>query len=178
MGAIALTTKFAPSVMSPQGDQPNVSNTSNNLRQRRLRAAAQFLAVGSLIGTLLQWLAASHFPASYAIVAALQATACWLLSRPQLSPWQLLALERSVFGLSSALIAITQYQGMLSWAAREHPLELQAAIKNAHMASMLLLFAYAMLIPNNWKTASRVIAGIYTCILLHFILRFVPGLLL
>ncbi len=158
--ALALTSKFLQSSMTPAGVETNASIASSTLRQGRLLAAAQFLAVGSLVGTVLQWLANGHFPTAYASVTALQSTACLFLSRPQLSRRQLLSLEWLVFGLSSTLIAITQYQGMLSWAARAHPLELQAAIKNAHMASMLLLFAYAMLIPNSWKTASRVIAGI------------------
>lgn len=66
-------------------------------------------------------------------------------------------VELSVFGLSAIHLSSIQFSGMLEWSTRRDALQLQAVIKNAHMATMLLIFAYAMLIPNTWRSATRVI---------------------
>jgi serine/threonine-protein kinase len=90
-------------------------------------------------------------------VGACLGVACAILSRREpVGPFPLRALELTIFGVAGAGLAVAQYHQMLHAAVREDAQALLAEGKNALIASLLLMFAYTMLIPNSWRAAAAV----------------------
>ncbi len=135
------------------------------LRRARLRAAAGFL-VGTLAG-LWAWRAfASHNGAVLlalhaAIVAGL--AVCWLILRSghSLSDRGVRGLELAVFGLAALYLSAHQYDLMVRAAdSAGQEAQVVAAVKTTLIGTILLTFAYCMMIPNTWRESALVATAI------------------
>lgn len=144
------------------GTTPRFSSVTDPLRRARVRAAALFLVV--TLSALLAWRALTVGGAlltlQAAVIAALAAALAVLGSRAPLSARSVRALEFVVFGLTAVYLSARQYQLMTEWAAREDEAALVAAVKTTMIGTILLAFAYGMLIPNTWREAARVVCAI------------------
>jgi serine/threonine-protein kinase len=102
----------------------------------------------------------ARWPLHAAAASALAAAFAWL-SRAEPTPRaRLRALEFAVFGLMAGTIAVMQYQQMLAAADRGDAVALMAEVKNALIGSLILMFAYTMLIPNPRRTAAAAVLAI------------------
>jgi serine/threonine-protein kinase len=138
-----------------------LTSETNLLRQSRLRAAALFLTACAVVLVVWSLLAGKDLWPLHTTVGICLAVACALLSRREpLRPFPLRALEFTIFGLMVAGLAVTQYHQMLHAAVREDARALLAEGKNALFASLFLMFAYTMLIPNSWRAATAVVVVI------------------
>src|SRR4051812_27160807 len=161
------TTPHKPPVQAPGplvpgvGGARSVASETTLLRQSRLRAATLFLAATAAV--LVVWgfltgkdLGPLHIATGVGLIAA-----CAVLSRREpLGPFQLKAMEFTVIGLMVADLAVIQYRQMLHAAVSEDAGALLAEGKNALFASLLLMFAYTMLVPNSWRAAAAVALAI------------------
>jgi tRNA A-37 threonylcarbamoyl transferase component Bud32 len=144
------------------GSNPGLADEINALLRERLRAAALFLAAGLclalvrdvLFGGGLAW------PPQVAAILSL-ACAFTLLSAPRSpSARGLKVAELAIFGLAAAVLAMRQYHSLLSWADRGDEASLVATTKDMMIGSIILVFGYAMLIPNTWRGACPFVLGI------------------
>ena len=133
-------------------------SAADALRQSRLAAAALFLALFAWNAFI--WLVVLGDPAwpVHFSVALIQTAIFVLLKRKTTIRRRLLVLtEFTIFGLSAAHLSYIQSRGMIYFGQLEDSLELQAAIKNGLISAILIVFAYAMLIPNTWKSATWIV---------------------
>jgi hypothetical protein len=147
------------------GTDALLSEEQNALLRIRLRAATLLLAVALALVQLRDVLLAVVVPWQLQ-VAAILALAFFssLLSFPG-SPsarWLKVA-EIAIFGIAGTALAIRQYHMMISWAARGDEASFVLASKNTIIGSIILMFVYAMLIPNQWRRASLGVLGIAAC---------------
>ena len=135
-------------------------------RRARVCAAAGFLVV-TLAG-LFVWRAVVSSEAGFlilhgAIVCGMAAALAVLWSALPLSDRGVRALEFVVFGLAAAYLSAHQYDLMVRSALPAgHETDFVAAVKTTLIGTILLTFAYCMLIPNTWRAAARVAAAIVT----------------
>ncbi len=141
-----------------QGTDPSPSNAVESLRQSRLRAAALFLAALAGVGLVWSLLARDGlWPLSTTVGICLGAVYALLSRRKRIAPLPLRALEFAVFGLMEANLVVVQYHQMLHAAVREDARAMLAEGRNALVASLHLMFAYAIFIPNSWRAAAPVV---------------------
>lgn len=151
--------------------QQKSEDPTTALRHSRLRAAAFCCTVW--------WTTIAVTPIDHrwallpTIVAACLAAAFGFLTlKASISPGMLKSVEVAIFGLMAGTFASTQYRFMVDGAIHNDAVALALVGKNADIASMTLLFPYAMLIPNSWKSAFGMI------LLLAFYPAIVTGLFL
>jgi serine/threonine-protein kinase len=151
----------APSVgVIATADAPSLAAASCRLRQVRLRAAAAGLAAWSAV-VLVRMVAAGRSPARPAALVVVLAGAALLLSRrATLKAPPLRAAEFALFGLVGAAFSAYEYEFLLSALERGDVATFHVALKNGLINALTLLLAYAVLIPNTWKTALPVVAGL------------------
>jgi hypothetical protein len=146
------------------GTDTSLSEEKNALLRIRLRAATLLLAVGL---ALLQVRDALVGVVPWQLqVAAILALAFFssLLSFPgSPSGRRLKEAEIAIFGIFAIVLAIRQYHTMISWAARGDEASFVVTSKNTMIGSIILMFVYAMLIPNNWRRACLCVLGIAAC---------------
>ncbi len=142
-----------------------LSDEANALLRVRLRAAILFLAAGLALVQVRDALIGGDVPWQLQVVAILALAFVFsLLSFPRpLSARRLKEAEVAIFGITAAVLAIRQYHVMLSWAARGDEAAFVAASKDTMIGSIILMFAYAMLIPNTWRGAWPLVLGIAAC---------------
>ncbi len=135
------------------------TEVNETLRRERLRAAAGFFLViffAALIGRSfttegLPWIV-------HAVVLGGVGGAFLLLTRPvELSPFGVKTVECVTFGLAAAFLAFRQYQTMNHWAVLGDESEMISTAKTTLIGTMLLVFAYCMLIPNTWRYAALMV---------------------
>jgi serine/threonine-protein kinase len=148
------------------GDEQGLTRATDALRRARLRAAAGFL--GLTLGGLLTWRALTVggplMPFQAMIVGTLGAAYAILAGQTALSQRRLRLLEFAVFGLTAAFLAARQYQGMIQWMTEPGGVlegaSVVSAVKTTLIGTMMLTFAYCMLIPNTWRSAAAVVLAI------------------
>jgi serine/threonine-protein kinase len=87
--------------------------------------------------------------------------ACVLLSRRgPISPARLRALEFAIFALIAAALAYFQWRSLSDAITRDDAPMFHITLKNALIASLTLMLAYAALIPNFWRSAIPVMFGL------------------
>jgi len=149
-----------PSIV--EGAPPRLSSVTDSLRRARVRAAALFLVV--TLSALLVWrsltLGGQLLLLQAAVVCGLGAALAVLWSNTPLSGRSVRALEFVVFGLTAVYLSARQYQLMTVWMVTENEASLVGAVKTTLIGTILLAFAYGMLIPNTWRDAARVIVAI------------------
>ena len=156
-----------PRVAVVAGSGPHLSAETRSLLQVRLRAAAVILLTGfvlfflrSLSVLILErdsFRIDSSLMAFHAAICLALGTAVARLSGPPLATRRLRAMELAIFGLVTAFLAALQYQTVLGSARRGDATMLLAASKSTLHFTLLLLWTYAMFIPNTWRGAARVV---------------------
>ncbi len=144
------------------GSDARPSDEANALLRVRLRAAILFFAAAMALVLLRDALTGGDVPWQLQVFAILALAFVFsLLSLPgPLSARRLKEAEVAIFGVVAAVLAIRQYHMMLAWAARGDEASFVAAAKDTMISSIILMFAYAMLIPNTWRGAWPFVLGI------------------
>ncbi len=159
-----LARQFAPAkVHLVEGSGPQITGETRNLLQYRVRAAALVLFLG--FGVFLVW----HFiaealdmkPMSFTwllggqllVGGILGACAFSLCHRCDLSLKVLRIKELIVFGAPAFFFFFAQSVMLRDCAAREH------ALPRPDIPWLLLIFTYALFIPNTWRRAAIVIGA-------------------
>jgi serine/threonine-protein kinase len=143
-----------------------LTGVTDALRRARLRAAAGFLVV-TLAG-LLGWRAVTAagdkmLVLHAATVVGLGAALAVLSSDRPISGRGIRLLEVIVFGLTAAYLSAHQYDLMVRSAVAAgpgHEAAVLVAVKTTLIGTILLTFAYCMLIPNSWQEAALVAVAI------------------
>jgi eukaryotic-like serine/threonine-protein kinase len=152
-----------------EGSEGGMTTQTERLLRTRLRAAAVVLFLVSAAflvrrlffdpaagivdpdvvrgGRLLDWLHVAH--ASVLGLAALK-----LCRRCAISMKHLRIAELVVFGSTTAIMALVQHQITITTS------HLRAFVDNPAAMWYLLIFVYAMFIPNTWRRAAAVIGSI------------------
>lgn len=163
-------------------DAASFREPADAVRRARLQAATGFFII--TLGSLLAWRAATGGgPVLWfqtAVVAVLAATYALLAGKRPISVRRLRAFEFSVFALTAAYLGLRQYQGVIAWIEAVHgavsvgPSSVAAvvsAVKTTLIGTMLMVFAYCMLMPNRWRTAGlAVLAMIAVPVTIEFTL--------
>jgi serine/threonine protein kinase len=134
------------------------------LRRSRLADAAAFLAV--LYTVLLAW-NASTLGLDHKWVWLLMAAraglavsvAALLRGRRDLSRGQLRAAEHALFGGLTVLLVLTQYVVNMELIREKDAPAVVAFVKNGVIQSIMLMTLYGTFIPNNVRSAARVVAA-------------------
>jgi eukaryotic-like serine/threonine-protein kinase len=166
---VLLPASFPPEVASEAlgktrvamvgGSGPHLSSETDALRLVRLRAASTFLMASLAI--FLIWritFAQSHlWPLNAAVIAGIGAASVFLYEPTRPSARRLRWIEFAIFGQMVFYIAVRQYYTTLAAARDGHDLLLAA--RGGIIWSIMLMFVYAMFIPNTWHSAMRVIVA-------------------
>ncbi len=143
------------------GSRQPLTKSTQPLLRLRLRAAALILLIG--FGVFLIWHVLSVLTIEpldpvllgFHVVDVVVLGLSWLLLSRQTpaSMKYLRATELVIFGLPAAFFVLLQHRAILNDASR--------GFLSPPMAFwLLLLFTYALFIPNSWRRASLVIGGI------------------
>jgi len=146
------------------GSDPRRNGVTGALRRSRLSAAAGFL-FATLAGLLVWRAFASRDPEILVlhgtITCGMAAALAMLRSGLSLSDRGVRSLEFVVFGLAAAYLSAHQYDLMVRSAQPwGHEARVISAVKTTLIGTILLTFAYSMLIPNTWREAALVAVAI------------------
>jgi serine/threonine-protein kinase len=146
------------------GARLGLSGVTNAVLRHRLRSAALLLTAG--FGAFLIWKLVDiargvdlHQPALISLVAVtLLVGVCGLnlCLRCSLSTRLLRVQEVAIFGLPAVFLAQIQFLHLTECVALEHP------FSNPTAPWMLLVFIYALFIPNTWQRAAVVLGLLCT----------------
>jgi len=150
----------APDVAVWEGAGTSLSPGAILLRQSRLRAAALGLSVWWGLILLQVLLADRTWVVPAAVVLALGAASVLLSRRGPISPARLRALEFAIFALIAAALAYFQCRSLWDAITQDDASMFHITLKNALIASLTLMLAYAALIPNSWRSAAPVVFGL------------------
>jgi hypothetical protein len=142
------------------------SEESNALLRVRLRAATLLLALALVLLQVREALVGfGGLPWQLVVVALLaMAFVSSLLSLPGVpSARRLREAEIAIFGIAAAVQAFRQYHAMVLLGVRGDEASFIEVAKNTVISSIILIFAYAMLIPNTWRRAWPFVLGIAAC---------------
>jgi eukaryotic-like serine/threonine-protein kinase len=148
------------------GTDASPSEESNALLRVRLRAAALLLGLGLVLLQVREALVGFGGVPWQLVVVALLAMAfvSSLLSLPGVpSARRLREAEIAIFGIAAAVQAYRQYHAMVSLGVRGDEAAFVEVAKNTVISSIILIFAYAMLIPNTWRRAWPFVLAIVAC---------------
>lgn len=148
-----------------EGSTPHLSNETRALLRSRLRTVAVLLFIGFgsfLLWSLIRWNMSDHLDGQYrwvffsqVAVTSLMGIAAWkLCPRCDLSMTKVRIGEAVVFG-APAILFITMTYHKLQYAASLD--EGHAHVVNFAAPWLLLIFSYALFVPNNWRRAAVVI---------------------
>ncbi|MBY0394945.1 MAG: serine/threonine protein kinase, partial [Thermoleophilia bacterium] len=138
---------------------PATDPTQDPFLRARLRAATAFFAI--VLSAILAWIAFAvdgpTVAAQGGLVVVLVLMYGYLAGERPISATRLRVLEVVVFGAVAAFLGLRQYQAMRAWAALGDPTLVLLSVKTSLVATVLLIFAYCMFIPNTWRSAARVV---------------------
>jgi serine/threonine-protein kinase len=167
---VVLPASFPPEVESQSlgktrvamvgGSGPHLSSETDALRLVRLRAASSFLMAALALFLLwrISFSQSDLWPLNAAVIAGIGAASVFLYEPTPPSSRRLRWIESAVFGQMLFYIAARQYYSSLSDAPEGR--EVLLAGRGGIIWSIMLMFVYAMFIPNNWRSASRMIMAI------------------
>ena len=158
-----------------RGNDQSVSGITRDLLRGRLRIAAIVLSSGFAVFLVRSWYVHLHADTAYeplvwphlgltVILAGCGATLCRECS---ISLRVLRVYELMIFGLPACFFALFQYVNMRDCASHGH-------LPNPATSWMMLIFTYAMFIPNRWPRAAMVmgiiavVPVVLTAYLIHF----------
>jgi len=148
-----------------EGSSPHMRGETRALLRGRLRTVALLLFTGFaafLLWSLVRWKMADHLDEEYrlvfvshVVVTGLMGLLVWkLCAKCDLSLTKLRVAEGLVFGAPALLFVALNYYKLRYFAALD---EDHAHVANALAAWVLLIFCYAIFVPNHWKRAATVI---------------------
>jgi eukaryotic-like serine/threonine-protein kinase len=148
-----------------EGSTPHMSSETRSLLRRRLRIVAVLLFIGFssfLLWSLVRWKMSEHLHADYrwvfyslVTVTGLMGLAAWkLCDRCDLPLKALRIAEAVVFGAPAALFFALSYYKLGYYASLDDG---HAHVGNTLSVWVLLIFCYAIFIPNNWRRAAWVV---------------------
>lgn len=157
-----------------EGAGASPSNAVERLRQSRLRAAALFLAVTAVSFVVYALIVGDPLWPMHVVLAVAQAIMFVQLSpRRVVSPFWLRVLEFTIFGLAAAQLAVMQFYWSLHFVEGHDAMGLLRVNKSSLIITTILMFAYAMLIPNSWRVAA---AGTLALVLIPVVTEWVTFL--
>jgi serine/threonine-protein kinase len=150
-----------------EGSTPHMSSETRSLLRRRLRTVAVLLFIGFgtfLLWSMVRWKITEHLEGDYRWVffslvgvTSLMALAAWkLCAKCDLSLTKLRIAEAVVFGAPAAFFFALSYYKLAYYAMLD---EGHAHVASPLAAWVLLIFCYAVFVPNNWKRAAWVIGA-------------------
>ena len=147
------------------GTDTLLSEEKDALLRVRLRAATLLLAVALALLQFRDVLFVVATPWQLQVAAILALAFCFSLLSfpgPPSGRWLKVA-EIAIFGIVATALAVRQYHIMISWAARGDEASFVVTSKNTIIGSIILMFVYAMLIPNDWRRAGLGVMAIAAC---------------
>ncbi len=163
----------APAVGLVEGTGASLAGEINSLRRRRLGAAALFLAVvfGLLIFWSLtlrhtdHWLVTTMICLRFVIAAG---CAGLILSRIELTPGQVRAVEYFLFGSLTVILVLSQYIVNLDLMRAHDVAGVVLQMKNGVMGVFALMVIYGMFIPNSPRATARVVLSMALAVVIGF----------
>jgi eukaryotic-like serine/threonine-protein kinase len=167
---VMLPASFPPEVASEDvaktrvamvgGTGPHLSSETDALRLVRLRAASSFLMVSLAIFLIWRIMFAQSdiWPLNAAVIAGIGAVSVFLYEPTPPSTKRLRWIEFTIFGIMLFYVAVRQYYATLS--ADTEGRSLVLAGRGGIIWAIMLMFAYAMFIPNTWRSASKMLIAI------------------
>jgi serine/threonine-protein kinase len=160
VGAARSTSSAEPVVSLVEGSGPGMSGETQELLRCRLRMAALILFSGfaAFLVRNLVWLDLSQPPISlilwpHVVVTAVLGLFSGALCRGcDIKTGSLRVHELFVFGSPAAFLLLLQYVDMTSCAQK-------GFLPNPTSSWLLLIFTYALFIPNRWPRAAAVIGA-------------------
>ncbi len=174
-----------------QGSDPGLTGETLSLLRRRLRLAALLLALGFAVFLPLHYLQADFaqpgarflFGFHVLVTAVMGVVGTRLCQRCQVPMAHLRAVELAVFGLAAAFFLALEYYNV---AEQSRQIAMARQLPQCHQVSMsmpagvwlLLIFTYALFIPNTFRRAASILAVIAAMpvAMLVFLLCFLPEL--
>jgi serine/threonine-protein kinase len=157
-----------------EGSTPHLSAETRDLLRGRLRIVALLLFVGCLPFLVLTFLDPESPSlikyAGSAVTIVLGALSIKLCRRCQLSLPQLRFAELLIFGCPAAMLLVGQFHGVTTLSERLNGVPYVALLMPHTAGAVILIFAYAIFIPNTWRRASAVIITLAAMPLLMFAL--------
>lgn len=161
--AQAQQSRVGAAVCLVQGGEPHLSGETFGLLRARLQVASLVLclafatfALWSIVAEWMGWLPAGREGVLFGQVFVMTSLGLctWFLHRacPSSHPRLRLA-EFVVFGLPAMFFFVTQFNMMRICAAEDHTLP------TPDVPWLMLMFTYALFIPNTWRRAAIVIAA-------------------
>jgi eukaryotic-like serine/threonine-protein kinase len=159
----AYATRHSAPVALVEGSLASLAGETSKLRRRRVGAAALFLAVA--YGILLLWILFTRDNLGHGFVWVMMggrfvlatSIAVLLLGNFSLSRAQVVAAELVLFGGLTLMLMISQYNVNLKLIQMDDDLAVVAYMKNGVIQMFGLMVLYGMFIPNDTKTAARVV---------------------
>jgi hypothetical protein len=158
-----LATRQSAPVALVEGSLASLTGETNVLRRRRVAAAALFLAFA--YGVLFLWIVFTRDDLGHGLIWLMMggrfvlatSIAVLLLGRFTLSRNQVVAAELALFGGLTLMLMISQYNVNLQLVRMGDDVAVIAYMKNGVIQMFGLMVLYGMFIPNDTKTAARVI---------------------
>ena len=163
--AASLDATAAPRMGLVAGSLASLRGETRALRRRRLSAAALFLAVAYGLFLAFYFATREEFGGVFPLLLGLRmalaiAAAALLFSRLDLGPGGVKAVEYTLFGGMTILLAISQYHTNLDFLRVGNTAAVIAMQKNGVIQLVILMVLYGMIIPNDARAAARAILTI------------------
>jgi eukaryotic-like serine/threonine-protein kinase len=153
-----------PDLALARKSMASLREKTHPLRRIRLAAAALFLALTFGVLLVSGWLGIGVGISSWFVRTTVGlrcviavAIASLLLSRLALTRVQVRILEYFLFGSFTVLMAVTQYHANLDHLRHDDVLGLTRTVKNGVFSMMVLMISYGMFIPNDPRSAAKVV---------------------
>jgi serine/threonine-protein kinase len=134
------------------------------LLRSRLRAVAWIYLAGHLAFLLRALVIRDPEPlvgaAQVAATLVVAGSLALLAPRRGLSPTALRSIELALFGTQAVFFAFTHYRLVMRHAARGDMLQMLATGKDTMLFFVMLIVTYGLFIPNTWRRAALVVAGL------------------
>lgn len=142
-----------------QGSDSGQSEQTQDLLRSRLRSAGLLMFAG--FAAFLVWhtiriefrsaLKVTYYAAHFITAMTMGAISYLLASRLPLAPRQLRRIELATFGVPCLFFLLMQYERMVEWVTEF------GTLPDVTPGWVLLIFTYALFIPNTWRRAAVVI---------------------
>ncbi len=151
-----------PRSNSPRGNTPpaapRLSGVTQTLREARLKTAAWVLII--VVFLLMAWRllgspSPNLWPLNVAIITVIATTLGIMSTRHPMPAFELAVAEYVIFGAMCVYIAVRDYYGLVF--GSHDDTNLFATVRGALIVCILIMFTYAILIPNTWRIAARMI---------------------
>jgi serine/threonine-protein kinase len=158
-----------------EGSVASLASEIHTLRRRRLGSAALFLAV--VFAVLLCWSFFGHQVDHWLVVLlmclrVLIAAGCaaLILSRIELTPGNVRAIEYVLFGSFTVILALSQYMVSSELMRQNNISGVVLHMKNGVLGMFALMVIYGMFVPNDPRGTAKVVLTMVLVLLGSFVL--------